>query len=59
MISGVTFKLTEAKLGEYEGVCLNPHSIPSDDLDHEVLGGMIKEAGEWYRMELERSKESA
>jgi hypothetical protein len=26
--NGITFKLTEAKSGEYEGVCLNPKDIP-------------------------------
>jgi len=29
-INGITFKLTEAKPGEYEGVCLNPKDIPPD-----------------------------
>ena len=32
-IDGITFKLTEAKRGEYEGVCLNPKDIPPDDMD--------------------------
>jgi len=27
-INGITFKLTETKPGEYEGVCLNPKDIP-------------------------------
>ena len=45
---------TETKPGEYEGVCLNPKDIPPDDLDDVLLGKMIKEAGEFYRMELER-----
>ena len=53
-ISGITFKLTETKPGEYEGVCLNPKDIPPDVLDDVLLGKMIKEAGEFYRMELER-----
>ena len=53
-INGITFKLTETKPGEYEGVCLNPKDIPPDDLDDVILGRMIKEAGEFYRMELER-----
>ena len=53
-INGITFKLTETKPGEYEGVCLNPKDIPPDDLDDVLLGKMIKEAGEFYRMELER-----
>ena len=26
-INGITFKLTETKPGEYEGLCLNPKSI--------------------------------
>jgi len=53
-INGITFKLTETKQGEYEGVCLNPKDIPPDVLDDVLLGKMIKEAGEFYRMELER-----
>jgi hypothetical protein len=58
-INGLTFKLTdETKPGEYEGVCLNPKDIPPDDLDDVILEKMIKEAGLWYQMELERVKES-
>jgi len=53
-INGITFKLTETKQGEYEGVCLNPKDIPPDDLDEVILGKMIKEAGMFYKMELER-----
>ena len=53
-INGITFKLTETKPGEYEGVCLNPKDIPPDVLEDVLLGKMIKEAGEFYRMELER-----
>ena len=52
-INGITFKLTETN-GEYEGVCLNSKDIPPDDLDDVILGRMIKEAGMFYRMELER-----
>ena len=37
-INGITFKLTKTKLGEYEGVCLNPKNIPPDDLDDVILG---------------------
>ena len=44
-INGITFKLTETKPGEYEGVCLNPKDIPPDDLDDEILARMIREAG--------------
>jgi len=53
-INGITFKLTETKSGEYEGVCLNPKDIPPDDLDDAILGRMIKEAGMFYKMELDR-----
>jgi hypothetical protein len=42
------------KPGEYEGVCLNPKDIPPDDLDDEILGKMVKEAGMFYKMGLER-----
>ena len=52
-INGITFKLTETN-GEYEGVCLSPKDIPPDDLDDVILGGMIKEAGVFYKMELDR-----
>ena len=52
-INGITFKLTETN-EEYEGVCLNPKDIPPDDLDDVILGRMIKEAGMFYKMELER-----
>ena len=45
---------TETKQGEYEGVCLNPKDIPPDDLDDEILSRMIKEAGMFYKMGLER-----
>jgi len=53
-INGITFKLTETKPGEYEGVCLNPKDIPPDDLDDVILGKMIKEPGMLYKMEDER-----
>ena len=53
-INGITFKLTETKPGEYEGVCLNPKDIPPDDMDDVILGRMIKEAGMFYKMELDR-----
>jgi len=43
----------EAKPGEYEGVCLNPKDMPPDDMDDEVLERMEKEAGMFYKMELE------
>ena len=39
-INGITFKLTETKPWEYEGVCMNPNDIPPDDLDDVVLGRM-------------------
>ena len=52
-INGIAFKLTETN-GEYEGVCLNPKDIPPDDLDDVILGRMVKEAGMFYEMELER-----
>ena len=54
--NGITFKLTETKPGEYNGVCLNPKDIPPDDLDDVILGRMVKEAGMFYRMGLERVK---
>ncbi len=53
-INGITFKLTETKPGEYEGVCLNPKDIPPDDLDDVILGKMIKEAGVFYEVETKR-----
>ena len=49
------FKLTETN-GEYEGVCLNPKDIPPDDMDDVILGKMVKEAGMFYKVELERLK---
>ena len=52
----ITFKLTETKLREYEGVCLNPKVIPPDDMDDVILCRMVKEAGMFYKMELERVK---
>jgi hypothetical protein len=55
-INGITFKLTETNPGEYEGVCLNPKDIPPDDLDDVILGKMIKEAGIFYKMVLDRVK---
>jgi hypothetical protein len=55
-INGITFKLTETKPGEYEGVCLNPKDMPPDDLDDGILGRMIKEAGMFFKMELERKE---
>ena len=47
-INGITFKLTETKQGEYEGVCLNPKDIPPDDLDDVTLGRMMEEAIVYY-----------
>ena len=35
-------------------MCLNPKAIPPDDLDDVILGRMIKEAGMFYKMELDR-----
>ena len=35
---------------------LNPKDIPPDDLDDEILSRMIKEAGVFYMVELERVK---
>jgi len=35
---------------------LNPSQIPPDDMDDVILGKMVKEAGMFYRMELEREK---
>jgi hypothetical protein len=52
-INGITFKLTETKPGEYEGVCLNPKDIPPDDLDEVILGRMIKEAGMFYQKQVD------
>lgn len=53
-INGITFKLTETKPGEYEGVCLNPKDIPPDDMDDETLGGMVKDAGLYYELAKKR-----
>ena len=50
----ISLKMTETKPDVYEGVCLNPKDIPPDDLDDKILGGMIKEAGVFYQLELER-----
>ena len=36
------------------GVCLNPKDIPPDNLDDVILGRMIKAAGMFYKMGLER-----
>ena len=55
-INGITFKLTETKPGEYEGLCLNPSQIPPDDLDDVILGRMVEEAGMFYAIELTRLK---
>jgi len=55
-INGITFKLIETMSVEYEGVCLNPKDIPPEDLDDVILGRMIKEAGMFYKMGLERMK---
>ena len=45
--------MTESKPGEFERVCLNPKAISPDDLDDVILDRMIKEAGMFYKMELE------
>jgi hypothetical protein len=55
-INGITFKMTKTKSGEYEGLCLNPSQIPPDDLDDQILDRMVKEAGMFYKMELDRMK---
>jgi hypothetical protein len=57
-INGIIFKITEKKPGVYEGLCLNPSQIPPDDLDDQILGRMITEAGMFYKMELGRVKEN-
>jgi len=46
--------MTESKPGEFERVYLNPKDIPPDDLDDVMLSKMVKEAGMFYGMELER-----
>ena len=48
-INGITFKLTETKQGEYEGLCLNPSQIPPDDLDDVTLGKIVKKRGCFIR----------
>jgi hypothetical protein len=53
-INGTTFKLTETKLGSYVGVGLNPKSIPPDYMDDKILARMIKEAGVFYKIELDK-----
>ncbi len=53
-INGITFKLTETKPGEYEGVCLNPKDIPPDDLGDVILGRMVEEAGMFFEMAKKR-----
>jgi len=40
--------------GNTRACALTPKDIPPDDLDEEILGRMIKEAGMFYKMELER-----
>jgi hypothetical protein len=37
IVNGISFKLTETKLAEYEDVFLNPKEIPTDDLDDVIL----------------------
>ena len=36
--------------------CLKVNDTPTDDLDDVILGRMVKEAGMFYKMELDRSK---
>ena len=48
-INGITFKLTETKPGEYEGVCLNLKDITPDDLDDVIPSRMMEEAIVYYR----------
>jgi len=55
-INGITFKFTETAPGVYQGVCINPKTIPPDDLDDEILARMVKEAEMFYRMELDRAR---
>jgi len=38
------------------GVCLNPRDIPPNDLDDMILGRRVKEAGMFYKSELDREK---
>jgi len=52
--NGVCFQFTEIKLDIYKAVCINPKSIPPDDLDEIILARMIKEAEMFYRMELDK-----
>jgi hypothetical protein len=57
-INGITFKLAETH-GEYEGVCLNPKDIPPNDSDDVILGRMVKKAGMYYKMELEKDEKKS
>jgi hypothetical protein len=51
-INGITFKLTEVEPNTFQWICANPKDIPSDDLDDEILGKMVKEADAIYRWQL-------
>ena len=54
--TGICFKFTEVRPGVFDGVVINPEVIPPDDIDDVILARMIKEAGMFYKMELERAK---
>ncbi len=55
-INGITLKMAKDESGIYRGVCLNPMEIPPDDLDELILAKMVREAGMFYKMELDRVK---
>jgi len=55
-INGITFKLTEVEPDTFQWICTNPKDIPPDDLDHEILGRMVREADAMYQWELRKWK---
>jgi len=48
--------MTKDESGIYRGECLNPMDIPLDDLDELILAKMVREAGMFYKMALDRVK---
>ena len=56
-INGINFKLTESN-GEYEGICLSPKEIPPNNLEDVILDRMIKKAGMFYKLGLNKMGDS-
>ncbi|MCH8313270.1 MAG: hypothetical protein IID17_09825 [Nitrospinae bacterium] len=56
-INGITFKLTAEETDVFRWIFANLKDIPPDDLDDEILSGIVKETDTMYQWELSKRRE--